>query len=38
MSQCLQAHAIWHVLGDTLAMDWLHAGWQKNAATLAGEQ
>ena len=31
-------HAKWHGLGDTLAMDWLHAGWQKNSATLAAEQ
>jgi len=22
--------AKWHGLGDTLAMDWLHAGWQKS--------
>ena len=22
--------AKWHGLGDTLVMDWLHAGWQKN--------
>ena len=27
--------AKWHGLGDTLAIDWLHAGWQKNSATLA---
>jgi len=25
-------------LGDTLPMDWIHAGWKKNSSTLAGEQ
>jgi hypothetical protein len=26
-----------HGLGDIMVMDWLHAGWKKNSATLAGE-